>query len=198
MSKRGFIILVTCYQVGYWTRHCYICIQQMSQEVERELHYWEYEHDFFISQSCIKLSKDSLFARSFIKVMLPGGKKKLHRLSGGHLLPACTDNWFYLSHVEVFFFFFFSHLKRPLACNICLGCYIEEGGEKKRNILPIAALIPELLRFFFLLPQRGHFHWSVWQNKRSALLLHEKQISHLLNWETNANPFSGVSFEHSS
>lgn len=193
----GFIILVTCYQVGYWTRHYYICIRQMSQ-VERELHYWEYEHDFFISQSCIKLSKDSLFARSFIKVMLPGGKKNCTGFQVAiSFLPAQTTGSIWAMSK----FFFFSHLKRPLACNICLGCYIEEGGEKKRNILPIAALIPELLRFFFfffLLPQRGHFHWSVWQNKRSALLLHEKQISHLLNWETNANPFSGVSFEHSS
>lgn len=102
VSKMGFIILVTCYQVGYWTRH--ICIWQMSQEVEKELHYWEYEHDFFISQSCIKLSKDSLFARSFIKIMLPGGKK-LHRLSGGYLLPAWTDNWPCLSDVVFFFFF---------------------------------------------------------------------------------------------
>lgn len=154
VSKMGFIILVTCYQVGYWTRHYYICIWQMSQEVEKELHYWEYEHDFFISQSCIKLSKDSLFARSFIKIMLPGGKK-LHRLSGGYLLPAWTDNWPCLSDVVVFFFF--PHLKRPLACNICVGCYIEEGGEKKRNMLPIAALISELLHFSFSPSSKGSF-----------------------------------------
>lgn len=142
----GFIILVTCYQVGYWTRHYYICIRQMSQEVERELHYWEYEHDFFISQSCIKLSKDSLFARSFIKVMLPGGKKNCTGFQVAiSFLPAQTTGSIWAMSK----FFFFSHLKRPLACNICLGCYIEEGGEKKRNILPIAALIPELLRFFF-------------------------------------------------
>lgn len=100
----GFIILVTCYQVGYWTRHYYICIRQMSQEVERELHYWEYEHDFFISQSCIKLSKDSLFARSFIKVMLPGGKKNCTGFQVAiSFLPAQTTGSIWA--MSKFFFF---------------------------------------------------------------------------------------------
>lgn len=36
------------------------------------------------------------------------------------------------------------------------------------------------------------------KTKKVLLLLHAKQITHLLNCKANVNPFSGVSFEHSS
>lgn len=153
----GFIILVTCYQVGYWTRHYYICIRQMSQEVEKELHYWEHEHDFFISQSCIKLSKD-FFVCLFIYQSHAAWRKKSAQAFKWPS-PSCLHRQLALAERcrrGFFFFFFFPRLKRPLVCNICVGCYIEEGGEKKRN-LPVAALIPELLRFSFSPSSEGSF-----------------------------------------
>lgn len=103
------------------------------------------------------------------------------------------------SDVRLFFSFY---LKCPLACDICAGCYV--GGREKKAKMKVSQSVFTFLNcsaFPFLLSPRGHFCLSVWQKqkqKKVLSLLHEKQITHLLNWETNANPFSGVSFEHSS
>ena len=152
----GFIILVTCYQVGYWTRHYCIWTWQMSQEIEKELHYWECEHDFFISQSCIKLSKDFLFACSFTRVMLPGGKKSAQAFKRPS--PSCLHRQLALAERWRRFFFFFSPPQAPSSVRYLRRLlYREEGGEKKRNLLPIAALIPKLLRFSFSPSSKGSF-----------------------------------------
>ena len=155
----GFIILVTCYQVGYWTRHYYICIRQMSQEVEKELHYWEYEHDFFISQSCIKLSKDSFFARSFIKVMLPGGKKNCTGFQVAiSFLPAQTTGsiwamWKVLVFCLFFLFFFFFPPQAPSSVQYLLRLpYRGRWREEKKystNRCPNSWIAP-LFFFSFL------------------------------------------------
>lgn len=107
-----------------------------------------------------------------------------------------------LDRMSGFFFFLLPQVPSSVRYLCRLLCR-REREEGKNESLPITLHISELLCFSFSPFSKGSFlpkclAKKTKQKKKVLLLLHEKQITHLLNWETNANPFSGVSFEHSS
>lgn len=148
-SKTEFMVLISCYQVGYLREDCCLCIQQTLQEVEKKLHSWECEQTFFISQSRTMLSK-GFFVCSFMKDMLPCGKREW--LLGRRLLsaqatgPAGVDgkNFFLLPQV-------------PSSVQYLCRLLCRRRWKEKRNILPIALLIPESLCFSFSPSSKGSF-----------------------------------------
>ncbi|XP_036043723.1 uncharacterized protein LOC118583974 isoform X2 [Onychomys torridus] len=103
-------------------------------------------------------------------------KKRMHRRCchvGNWLLlvrfsSACTGTGSVRWISKLFFFSFY--FKCPLASNICAGCYVERGRGKKEKSNPPIVLIPELLHSPCFFPQRGHFHTSIRQNKKSCLM----------------------------
>lgn len=132
---------------------------QMLQEAERKLHYWEYEQNVFINQSCIVL-------RIFLFVHL--WKTRCCVENEGTAFrwppPSCIGNWSFGAAVEAFFL-----LPQVPSSVQYLFRLLWEGGrkKKKRNILPIAILISELLYFSFPPSSRGSFPTKVFDKTRT-------------------------------
>lgn len=123
----------------------------MCQEVERKLHDQAYEQKFLMSPSCIMLSKD-FFLHLFIRERLP-----LKTASPAFRLPtpACKSNWSFRSSVETFFLL--PQVPSSVRYLCRLLCRRRWKEERKRNILPIAFLIPTLLCFLPSPSSKGSF-----------------------------------------
>lgn len=190
MYQMGFLVLISCLSSHLLERKAHVPVFERCWKVERKCHLKDCVWDSCVSERCLPLFKD-VFAH--LLQVLPCGK----------LATACPFLFCMHRHSPVrwiakLFFFYF---KRPLASSVCVGCYVEGGRKRKgKRIPPIAVLIPEPPHSSFC-PRQGHFHTSSWQNtttnKKVLLLLRGKWITHLLHWEVNSNPFSGLSLERS-